>query len=119
MRTILFPSALLLGLALVSSCGSSADSSGGSSFTADCQKVCDTTAPLKCPKDEGTMCVAKCQQTAAALPKCQAQIEALVKCEATHPAADWECDSDGEANLKNGCDNEGLAAIGCALGGGA
>jgi hypothetical protein len=114
MRTILPRSAFLLALTiLVSACGGS-DSS--SNLSADCQKVCEITTPLKCPKAPAD-CVATCQKAAEELPKCQSQVEALMKCEATHPTTDWECDDQGEPSLKNGCDPEGLAVFGCAFGG--
>lgn len=116
MPTSLVRSALLLGLVLLASCGGSDDSS--STFTADCQKVCQTVGPLKCPMEDAASCNMMCTQTADVLPKCRSQTEALVKCEATHPAADWECDADGEASLKGQfCDAEGLALFGCAFGG--
>ena len=114
MRAILLRSGFLLGLTvLVSACGGS----DSSSLTADCQKVCDNTAPLKCPNSPAASCLSTCEQTAAALPKCQSQVEAMLKCEATHPTTDWECDDKGESNLKNGCDTEGLALFGCAFSG--
>jgi hypothetical protein len=120
MRTFLLRSATLLGLVMVPSCGGSDSSTSGttSGLAADCQKVCDATASLKCPMaPAAASCVTDCQQTADALPNCKAQMEALVKCEATHPASDFQCDTDGKPKLKNGCDAEGVAAFGCVLGG--
>jgi hypothetical protein len=114
MRTILLRSSLLLA-ALVSACGSSDDpgtNGTGSGLVADCQKVCAATAPLKCPKAEPD-CMASCQNATDVPPKCKAQFEALMHCSAMHPTADWECDMDGVASLKNGCDAEALAIVAC------
>jgi hypothetical protein len=121
MRPILFRSMFLLGVTvLFSACGSSDDSSNGTAGGSDCQKVCTTILTLKCPKEPTTQaaCETKCQQTIDAIPMCKTQMQALMKCSGTRPASDWECDmDDGEANLKNGCDAEALAAVSCALGG--
>jgi hypothetical protein len=114
MNLTLLRSCVLFGfVALVSSCGSS---DGSGDISANCEKSCAASAPAKCSM--ASTCVKTCQDTAAAVPKCTSQINALLACEATHPAADWECDADGQPALKTGCDPEGQAALTCVLGGG-
>ena len=114
MRSILLRSGLLLALAaLVPACGG-----GDDTTSADCQKICETIGPLKCPMEKADTCVSMCEQTANS-PVCTSQLKALLKCSAPRPVSDWECGSDGEADLKAGvCDPEGQALFACVLGGG-
>jgi hypothetical protein len=108
-------SGVVFGLVLmVAGCG---DGDGGSVKDA-CEKGCATTAALKCTKANAATCVSDCEAAAASIPNCKAQAEALIICTGNRPASDFECDSDGDASLKDGiCDPEGQAVIVCALGG--
>jgi hypothetical protein len=104
---------------LFSACGGSDDGANGTGGS-DCDKVCAAILPLNCPKEpkNAAECATKCEATINAVPMCKTQMQALMKCSGMRPTSDWECDKDeGDASLKNGCDAEALAAIGCVLGG--
>jgi hypothetical protein len=114
-----FARPLLFGILMTFAASCGGGDSSSSSTSDNCTKNCAISAMLKCPKDNAATCQSTCEQTAAAVPMCRSQLDALLACSAARPASDWECDSDGEANVKGAfCNAEGLAAFSCVLGGG-
>lgn len=104
-----------LGLLFTPACGDD-DGGGGESIPVSCQKACATAASLSCPNEDVAACRSDCEQ-AGALPMCQAEARAAVRCAAARPASDWECDEDGEAELKDGiCEEEGEVLFSCVFG---
>jgi len=115
MPTSIRLSCVLLGLVLSVAAGCGDD---GGNLKAACEKGCATVAPLNCPKENAATCVSDCEAAANTIPSCKSQGEALIICTGNQPASNFSCDSDGEAQLKDGvCEAEGNAFLMCALGG--
>lgn len=93
------------------------DGGGSGNLAANCQKVCSLTAPLNCPMDPAD-CAGNCQAEATSVAKCTSVVEAALACSATRPASDFECNVDGESELKDtACSNESAAVFTCLFGG--
>jgi hypothetical protein len=113
---------VLLGLVcLGSGCGADdggndADNTDTSSFTDYCRTGCETAAPLMCADTEtcAAECVTEANQLVTMYPNCEAQVEASTRCIASRPAADWECNAQGEVSPKaDVCAAERDAARSC------
>lgn len=106
-----------LGFSLTPGCGDDDDDGGGESIRDLCEEACATAAGLSCPNDDAAACVSECAVDEEALGPCLQPARAALECVAERPASDWECDTDGEAALKDGiCDEEGSALLVCVFG---
>ena len=110
--------ACALGFLLTPACGDDDDdddgSNSGQSIQALCQDACNTAAGLSCPNEDAATCVSDCELGGDLLEACQATAQAALECVSERPASDWECDADGEADLKDGiCEAEGSALLAC------
>ena len=110
------------GWALVG-CGSDGGNSAasGSATTADelCSDACAMPPPLSCPSEpSAATCTSKCKASVGTFfDKCKAQLNAYAKCGLGKGASDYECNADGEADLKTSvCSSELNAVVTCAGG---
>lgn len=77
-----------------------------------CKKLCEKTARLKCPGQEG--CAALCDETVIAAGECGPAMESYLTCLDAEPLANFECQSEGPPNVKPpACENEELAVGEC------
>ncbi len=86
---------------------------------AACEHSCQIGANLSCDNDNPDTCVSDCVGESEAFEAtCAPEIQALAECSLTTTASDYECDANGESNVKAGvCEEEFDAIIACALGG--
>jgi hypothetical protein len=80
-----------------------------------CARACATGGMLQCPgSTTAAACVSECEAAFTMYPRCRSQLEVAFDCAAARPPSDWECNSDGEAVIKDGvCDAEVQRLIQC------
>lgn len=109
---------ILMAVGFSGGCGDDDGDGGGSSVESLCERGCAVTETLDCPNDPAD-CQAACLSEYEAFdPACRSQLFAFGECVANRPAADFECDADGESTIRDGvCDAEATAAALCLFGG--
>jgi hypothetical protein len=102
------------GMAGMAGAGSGGQGAAGdASNTTPCPMVCAIAESLDCPNE--TKCLVSCNGLYDAA-QCRSELRAFIDCSVERPASDWECNEEGEADLKAGICQAQLDAVETCLG---